>query len=136
MIVSLRNALVGNKNPTVDFHVLTLIAKADNTTVKLRKIGSPPTGVSIDYSVDNGTTWVKWEDNAEVTLASIGDAMLVQASNGYTNNGISSSARAYRSLQATSGNLKITGSVLSLVNSDINIALNTNLRQNGFSYLF
>ena len=57
----------------------TLTARQANSTVKMVKVGSPPT-VSLEYSTDGGTNWSTFTvGTTTVTLPNVGDMVCFKA---------------------------------------------------------
>ena len=138
MMVALRNALVGNKEePASSFWGLKFTAKASNSTVRFYNFVGSPSAISIDYSMDNGTTWNLFTLGDTIYLNNVGDSVCFAASDGVTNLQITSGVRSARKFSCT-GDLAQTGSILSLVNKDKETALNshTQLGTNCFRSLF
>jgi len=138
MMIGLRNALVGNKEkPTSDFWGLKFTAKASNSTVRFYNFIGSPTAISIDYSMDNGTTWNSFTLGDTIYLNNVGDSVCFAASDGVTNSQITSGVRAARKFGCT-GDLAQTGSILSLVNKNKNEVLkpSVQLGQHCFRSLF
>ena len=138
MMVALRNALVGNKEePASGFWGLKFTAKASNSTVRFYNfIGYPP-AISIDYSMDNGTTWNSFTLGDTIYLNNVGDSVCFAASDGVTNLQITSDVRSGRKFSCT-GDLAQTGSLLSLVckNKDDVLKPSVQLGQHCFRSLF
>lgn len=128
MMVALRNALVGNKEkPASDFWGLKFTAKASNSTVRFYNFVGSPKAISIDYSMDNGTTWNSFTLGDTIYLDNVGDSVCFAASDGVTNLQITSDVRSGRKFSCT-GDLAQTGSLLSLVNKNKDDALKSSVQ--------
>ena len=70
-----------------------------------------------EYSINNGSTWVTWSPNTDVTLNN-GDKLLVKGNNPTANNGLANGGRdGIASFEAT-GTFDVSGNIMSLVYGD------------------
>jgi len=88
--------------PVVDF--LTFTAQEDNSTIALNKQGEGA-DVSLEYSVDNGLTWLPYTIGNTITLPFVGDSVKFRGNNQTFTTTEANFSFAMSGLIAASGNI-------------------------------
>ena len=135
MMISLRNALVGNKKQETGYWGLCFTAEEANSTIAMSKAGSPPAR-SFVVSYDDGNTWQPFDPISDViTLANVGDKVCMGAAFGETYTQISTGVRAMRMFVIT-GAVATSGNIMSLLVNDKNAWQSLQIGSNCFRQLF